>query len=236
MRTRLLIVAIALTVQGLAAQTAPILIDHHKPIRLRDGVTRLRRRLPAVGRGQVPDDRRPDAVWRAARGQRYSRPAHHAGPQRLRRRQHRRARALRERGRLGSVPARRQGRLRRRRVGSQTAVVDRQGRDAGRQLPRARAVGDARRTAAQPGGGVPGRRLDQPLRQLDHPWRRLPAGVQLRLGRGADAVSHHAAAALLHRPRCRCRSCATSRSSSTCRSRRWTSGPTTIRCATGATG
>ena len=39
MRTRLLIVAIALTVQGLAAQTAPILIDHHKPIRLRDGVT-----------------------------------------------------------------------------------------------------------------------------------------------------------------------------------------------------
>ena len=39
MRTRLLIVAIALTVQGLAAQTAPILIDHHRPIRLRDGVT-----------------------------------------------------------------------------------------------------------------------------------------------------------------------------------------------------
>ena len=29
-RTRLLIVAIALMVQGLAAQTAPILIDHHK--------------------------------------------------------------------------------------------------------------------------------------------------------------------------------------------------------------
>ena len=39
MRTRLLIVAIALAVHGLAAQTAPILIDHHKAITLRDGVT-----------------------------------------------------------------------------------------------------------------------------------------------------------------------------------------------------
>ena len=36
MRTRLLIVTIALMVQGLAAQTERILIDHHKAIRLRD--------------------------------------------------------------------------------------------------------------------------------------------------------------------------------------------------------
>ena len=41
MRTRLLIVTIALMVQGLAAQTERILIDHHKAIRLRDGVTRV---------------------------------------------------------------------------------------------------------------------------------------------------------------------------------------------------
>ena len=39
MRTRLLIVTIALMVQGLAAQTERILIDHHRAIRLRDGVT-----------------------------------------------------------------------------------------------------------------------------------------------------------------------------------------------------
>ena len=70
MRTRLLIVTIALMVQGLAAQTERILIDHHKAIRLRDGVTVFADvyRPSAEGRYPTVVVRTPYGVQREAVG------------------------------------------------------------------------------------------------------------------------------------------------------------------------
>ena len=59
--------------------------------------------------------------------------------------------------------------------------------------------------AAEPRGRVSCRGLHEPLRQLDHPGRRVPPRLQLRLGRCPDAVPDHAAAVVLHRSRRRAR-------------------------------
>ena len=98
------------------------------------------------------------------------------------------------------------------RVGGEAAVVERQGRDAGRLLPGTEPVARGPGRAAQPGDDLPDRGLHQHLPRLDHAQRRLAPVVQLRLGPDPAGVAHHAEPRASHgrraprdslRPRCR---------------------------------
>ena len=85
-------------------------------------------------------------------------------------------------GTLGAVLRRREGRLRHGRVGGEAALVERQGRHAGRLLPGPEPVAGRAGRAAQPRHHLPDGGLHQPLPRLDHAQRRLAPVVQLRLG------------------------------------------------------
>ena len=80
----------------------------------------------------------------------------------------------------------REGWLRHRRMGGQAAVVQRQGRDAGRLVSRAEPVAGRAGRAAEPGHDLSDGRVHEHLSRLDHAERRLAAVVQFRLGTGAQ--------------------------------------------------
>ena len=168
-----------------------IRVDNLVPVRMRDGVTLYADVYRPLGEGRYPvivsrtpysTERFPSA-FEAARLLRAAR---------LRLRVPGHPRAPRVRGTLGALLRRREGRLRHGRVGREAAVVERQGRHAGRLLPGAEPVAGRAGRAAQPGHDLPDGVLDQPLSRLDHAQRRLAALLQLRLGTGAPGVADHA--------------------------------------------
>ena len=192
-----------------------ILIENRVPdphARRRDA---LRRRLSAGRRRALSGPRLENAVQHRALPHRLRR-GRLLRAARLRLRLPGRARTPRIGRRLGAVLRRREGRLRHDRVGREAALVERQGRHAGRLLSRTEPVAGRAGRAAQPRHHLSDGGLHEHLPRLDHAQRRLAAVVQLRLGAGPAGIADHAEPRAPHARRACARS-TTTRSSGTCR-------------------
>ena len=87
-------------------------------------------------------------------------------------------------------------------MGGEAALVERESGSGGRILSGARTVARGHAIAAEPGDDVSAGRFDEHLQKLADAGRRIPAVLQLWLGRGANAESNHASAVLAYREVC----------------------------------
>ena len=93
---------------------------------------------------------------------------------------------------MGTLPRRHRRRIRHHRMGRQATLVQRQGRHARTFLRRTCTVARRHGRASEPRYDLPAGRFHKSVPRLDHPQRRLAAVVQLRMGRGAAGIAHHA--------------------------------------------
>ena len=122
--------------------TEKIRIDSNVVVPMRDGIKLYADVYRPARPGKFPVAGGAHSIRQAAR--RHSRGQGRIRPARVRRGGPGCARALRIRRRVGPVPQRGAGRLRHRRVGCPAAVVERQGGDGRRIVPRQRAVAGGR--------------------------------------------------------------------------------------------